>query len=76
MVEQDQIEYLLSLVPEHQRTSCSDESPTNGYTTSGRGGAPRCTRCALLKAQKSEDFASNLTSKVIVNVSVWLPSKD
>jgi hypothetical protein len=52
---------LLDAKPEHLRTSCSDDRPGNWYTTAGRGGYPRCTRCALLKAYVDEDFAETLT---------------
>jgi hypothetical protein len=34
------------LVPEHGRTSCSDDNRINGFGPSG--GYPRCDRCALL----------------------------
>lgn len=37
----------------HTRTSCSDENPVNGYTTSGRGGNVRCTKCAFMDAVES-----------------------
>ena len=40
-------EEVLSVVP-HCRNTCSDENPINGYTTRGRGGCPRCDRCAVL----------------------------
>lgn len=41
-------EILLQVVKRHERTSCSDESHGNGYTTEGRGSYPRCSRCYLL----------------------------
>lgn len=43
------IDVILKFV-DHSRTSCSDEDRSNAYTTSGRGGAFRCNRCALLEA--------------------------
>lgn len=45
----DSIDVILKFV-DHSRTSCSDEDVGNAYTTSGRGGAFRCNRCALLVA--------------------------
>jgi hypothetical protein len=37
--------------PEHDRTSCSDDDPSNGLSSAYHHGrtAPRCTRCALLE---------------------------
>lgn len=45
-----------SLLPfmEHSRTSCSDENPSNGYTTAGRGGAPRCKKCFLMQLAEED----------------------
>ena len=37
------INHILELVPEHSRTTCSDNDPANEY---------RCNRCYLLYAQK------------------------
>jgi len=59
---------LLKQVPEHGRTSCSDDRPGNWYTTPGRGGYPRCTRCALLKGYVDDDFAKTLTLDVQVRM--------
>lgn len=61
---------LVELEPEHGRTSCSDDRPVNWYTTPGRGGWPRCTRCALLKAMTDEDFASTLKVRVEVQLPI------
>lgn len=41
--------YIIPLL-KHERTSCSDEFPDNGYTTSGRGGHVRCRKCAFMEA--------------------------
>jgi hypothetical protein len=40
------------LVPEHQRTSCSDEN-SNGNEYFNEFGYPRCCRCALLYLAKN-----------------------
>ena len=46
---------LLAMLPNHDRTSCSDKHPpglVNGYRPhedSGRDGTPRCKRCALMR---------------------------
>lgn len=56
---------LLHFVPEHERTSCSDENVRNAYTTPGRAGYPRCTRCALLKASESESYADMLELEMV-----------
>lgn len=42
------IDTLLQLVPEHDRTSCSDSNPSNA--ASGRN--PRCNRCQLLQIKQ------------------------
>lgn len=47
----DNSELFLQLV-EHQRTSCSDDDPSNGYTTAGQGGHLRCTKCGLINASR------------------------
>lgn len=60
MVNKGFIRELLDRLPEHQRTSCSDDRPGNWHTTAGRGGYPRCTRCALLKAYVDDSFAETL----------------
>lgn len=57
---EEQIETLLRYVPEHSRTTCSDEKPSNGYTTGGRGGAPRCQRCALVTALRDPAYRRDL----------------
>lgn len=56
------IDTLLLLVPEHDRTSCSDENPCNP----GGGGHPaRCIRCALLRV-KREGYSDLFVSSVSV----------
>jgi len=40
-----------ALAGEHDRTSCSDENPSNGYGTEYR--LPRCRRCQLLGAART-----------------------
>jgi hypothetical protein len=45
------IDALIALTPDHDRTSCSDSDTCNGYGDSDR--MPRCKRCFLLN-QKSE----------------------
>jgi hypothetical protein len=54
----DHIDALLSLVPTHGRTSCSDENPCNAYNS-------RCQRCSLLKAKEYRD-----ASEIQVTVQV------
>lgn len=44
---------LLGLL-QHERTSCSDENPSNGYSTSGRGGYPRCAKCMLMNLSEAD----------------------
>lgn len=44
------VDTLLALVPEHDRTSCSDENPTNCVSYAGR---LRCERCELLYARET-----------------------
>jgi hypothetical protein len=61
---------------EHSRNSCSDEKPVNWYTTMGRGGYPRCKRCALLKAYEDTEFLESLTVSRTVEYHVQLPSED
>jgi hypothetical protein len=41
------IDHLLALMPEHSRTSCSDEDPNNHFRN-------RCTRCMLLSFQREQ----------------------
>lgn len=41
-------ELLNLLAPTHNRLSCSDENPINGWYTEVQG-APSCTRCALIE---------------------------
>ena len=47
-MQKELAELLLQVVKRHERTSCSDENHSNGYTTEGRGSYPRCSRCYLL----------------------------
>jgi hypothetical protein len=49
---------MLLTVTEHSRTSCSDENPSNGYTTEGRNGHPRCGRCLLLDVTTGDGSAT------------------
>lgn len=63
---------LLLFVPDHTRTSCSDSNISNDYTTPGRGGYPRCTRCALLSAANSEFYAETLS---LDSIRVLLPEE-
>lgn len=37
------------IIPDHERTSCSDTEVYNGWNTRSDGG-PRCKRCALLQS--------------------------
>jgi hypothetical protein len=37
------------LLPEHDRTSCSDSHRTNGFHSGEVGRPPRCQRCAMLE---------------------------
>lgn len=72
-MRQSDAKTLLKFVPEHNRTSCSDENVQNGYTTAGRGGYPRCTRCALLRAVESLGYAKILE---VESINVKLPNED
>ena len=54
---EENISALLALVPEHNRTSCSDERPINSNRA-------RCTRCALLEAKGGWD--ENLHLSIVV----------
>lgn len=65
---------LLHLVPEHERTSCSDELPMNWYTTEGRRGHPRCMRCALLRTMA--DRAWPYSAGVTVELNLRYEGKD
>ena len=38
----------------HDRNTCSDEHTNNGYSTSGRGGQPRCAKCFLMWLGESD----------------------
>ena len=75
---------LLKHVPKHSRTSCSDDHLANGYTTMGRGGYPRCVRCALMRAADNIAYADHLTLTVHTHnlltdeyeVNVCLPNED
>lgn len=69
-MKQSEAKTLLKFVPEHSRTSCSDDNVANSYTTAGRGGYPRCARCALLKAVESLGYAKNLK---VATIDVKLP---
>lgn len=42
------VDLLLTVFPEHGRTSCSDENSINSTDC----GSPRCNRCQLLKIKK------------------------
>ena len=78
-LEQDpsesRIKRLLRYVPEHSRTSCSDDSPSNSYTTYGRGGAPRCVRCALLAALGDPKYRAELSVGLRCEVLVSVPER-
>lgn len=65
-MNRDEAKRLLEFVPDHQRTSCSDDKIANGYTTPGRRGHPRCNRCALLKAAQSDEYAAGLRLDEII----------
>lgn len=51
------------LAPEHDRTSCSDAHPNNGFGSTDNGNC-RCVRCALIEMRKdhfvSFDFKPSL----------------
>lgn len=49
----DQRGVILPLL-EHSRTSCSDANPSNDYTTAGRNGNPRCTKCFLMGLSEAD----------------------
>lgn len=49
------IETLLSIHPDHERTSCDDDNPRNSGTRAGR---VRCTRCCLLDIKRNPDLVS------------------
>lgn len=51
------IDAYLEIVPEHTRTTCSDEHPVNEY---------RCDRCALLDVKKSQYWPEDLDVEIIV----------
>ncbi|MFE1816458.1 hypothetical protein [Metapseudomonas otitidis] len=61
---------LLNFVPNHTRTSCSDENIANWHTTAGRDGYPRCTRCALLRASLDHEYGEDLN---VSEIRVRLP---
>jgi hypothetical protein len=69
-MKQSEAKMLLKFVPNHTRTSCSDENVANSYTTVGRGGYPRCNRCALLKAVESLGYAKSLS---VEHIDIKLP---
>ena len=53
------------IVPEHDRTSCSDEDwHCNEYANDM--GYPRCTRCAFLYFLKYEEFPYDTDIKSVV----------
>lgn len=53
------------LVPEHGRTSCSDEKRINGFGAGGEGGLPRCNRCAFLDILEGRDtLPDNITVRL------------
>ena len=54
----DNIDTLLLVVPEHERTSCSDEDPSN---------EGRCTRCNLLYIKENRWDAANFKFEVTVS---------
>lgn len=64
-MKQSEAKTLLKFVPKHSRASCSDDNVANGFTTAGRGGYPRCTRCALLRAVESLGYAKTLSVETI-----------
>jgi hypothetical protein len=55
--------FLDALVPEHGRTSCSDENPLNGWGARSDGGH-RCWRCALLQGGFPEGYHLTLDLNV------------
>lgn len=48
-------EVINALRPDHDRTTCDDEHPNNGWGTRSDGGY-RCTRCALLQGAPEDGY--------------------
>jgi hypothetical protein len=57
-------EIINALVPEHERTSCSDADLRNGFN----GEIVRCARCALLEALNGGCFDVDYDVTVIFNI--------
>jgi len=58
-------EVIDALRPDHDRTTCDDERPNNGWGTRSDGGY-RCTRCALLQGAPEDGYDIAL---VVVSVT-------
>jgi hypothetical protein len=52
------IDFILKLMPDHSRTSCSDDNVANQY---------RCPRCALLKAKDYGHWEKGMTLTVTLD---------
>lgn len=64
------IELMNVMVPEHDRTQCSDDNPINAYANDK--GVHRCTRCILIQSiiggfPKSLKFDVVVTDKTITD---------
>jgi hypothetical protein len=58
-----------ALVPEHGRTSCSDDNRRNGFGSNGSD-FPRCNRCALLDVLDGTDnFPPGIRVSLVLEVT-------
>lgn len=58
---------LLLLVPEHDRTSCSDADVCNDHVN---GESPRCVRCALLAMTASGENYDDLIARISLSTNL------
>ena len=56
------LEFINEIIPNHQRTSCTDEF-SGGNEYFNEFGLPRCARCALLYRLKTGNFPYGVTVK-------------
>jgi hypothetical protein len=62
----ENIDLLLTLAPEHSRSSCSDDNPLNHDGGGGDGRMYRCERCQLLRI-KQETWNDRYVARLILS---------
>jgi len=55
--------FIDEVAPEHQRTSCTDDS-SNGNQFFNEFGSPRCVRCALLHRAREGEWPCGVDAEI------------